>query len=312
MVPNRQVVEERGVEFPKWGAGTPVCSKTTQEEMEYLTNIELSDLILVSKDRIVSSNEEQSKWTYTKILVLLTILTIITGSLIYIYSYKRDLVESLKEEINTRLRLLYCNNETKAYVFFLSVLLAIAVSGLPLKTWFSMLVFFIINDNMKSFVFFLASSVSNSILLYLIMKVIMRNKAKKSSENALIAFLTKETEKQPWRTAGLTRILSLPDGIKDYLLILAGMPFPIYLLTGLIDYTIHSIIFVILFDELKAMDCLLDGQHTWKDKTTLQKSVAVIGIILAFITTCIIVIVSIYITKKIRKKSQVNRLKNAI
>ena len=68
--------------------------------MEYLTNIELSDLILVSKDRIVSSNEEQSKWTYTKILVLLTILTIITGSLIYIYSYKRDLVESLKEEIN--------------------------------------------------------------------------------------------------------------------------------------------------------------------------------------------------------------------
>ena len=162
----------------------------------------------------------------------------------------------------------------------------------------------ILEDSFSTCIFFIATSCLNALFIYLLVKrCCYRPFRHKTMDNKIVNFLNEQAENHPWRTVIITRILSLPDGLKNYFLCLIKLPLNVYFVSAFIDYTITGFGLAIL-NEVKNIDELIEKKSLFGQKNVYASIFYVSGIVMLIITVVFVIGFGFYITQFVKSKKE--------
>jgi uncharacterized membrane protein YdjX (TVP38/TMEM64 family) len=241
------------------------------------------------------------------ILILCLVLAIVILSYVYLYGSKelRAFVQNLETSLNS----FYLGNPICFLIISYFVMAGIVTTCIGSFSLYCILISTIIQNFTLSFVVLFMGAFTGDIFACLIVKYSCRDwLTSKFKSNDLYLILVEESVSKPYKTAFLTRLIMIPAGFKNYILLLIKNPFKSYILSGLFIHFIAIGESCLIAHEITEVYGIIESNNGWKEKSTTQKFSFILMIVLICVSFIILVSVGYWAVGRIKEK---RRLKEA-
>lgn len=250
----------------------------------------------------VPANPRSRSRLSTPVLFLLISLTVLT---IYIVLIKTGLFIKILEFCFHKLQELYKEDPALFLLTVFFSLFLLMVLGLPCQTWICLFCTLIVKDNYFNFFFLTMTSFVSSLFIYIAGRRLLCDwLLVRVEDNAFYRVLRKESTKRPWRSAFLTRLVYLPTGLKEYILVLSNNPFKSFAVSSLIVHGIYIAELLMVCSEIEEVRELFKGGKKWGDKGIGEKVGFVFVLFLVGLTVALMGYLSYLTTKQVEKREK--------
>lgn len=242
---------------------------------------------------------------FKKRCITILILFILLSAIVFFDILKPDLIPSFFGFLQKSLNHLYKDHKIivltlMAVILFIDILLV-----LPVTFPIYFLISLTINNEKQAFLFLYSIKIISSVLIFYITKKLFYECVReKLFKNNVYQVLKDESKLAPWRIAFLTRLMSLPAGLKDYILALIGINFRPYIVAALVENIFFILQVVFLARNVTEMNDYLTKHKSWSDKDTLSKIFWVVQVLLVIMSVALFCVLSWKITKKMKDKKR--------
>ena len=249
--------------------------------------------------------DPKSRASKTPVGTIIGIMMVST-LVIYLFLLKSGMGLKLLETAQVHLESLYKQN-TYLYLLFVFVLLfVLMIFGLPCQTWVCLLCTFTLKNLLFNFVFLTLCSFISSLFIYFVGKRYLHDWLEsRLRDNKFYSVLKMESKKSPWRTAFLTRLIYLPTGIKEYLLVIINNPFPSFVVSSLMVHAIYIIELLMISNEIEEIKEFFTRKKSWSEKSTFEKTSFIFVFILIVLTVSVMGYISYLTTKRVEEKGKI-------
>ena len=230
----------------------------------------------------------------------------------YLIIVKTEIIKKIVILIYLNLSDLFHYHKLTFFVVLWFTIFAMIVLILPFKVMTCFVGIFIINNHIISFLLLLWSCVCASIFIYIVARLFIYDYVyEKIKNNDYFTIIKKEAVEHPWRTSFITRVLYIPTGLKDYILVMVDCPFKPYIISSIIVYSKYILQMIAVAYQFRNIQDLFDEENSWEHKNRFQKFVFVISILVFLIVMGLITYLGYWATQEVKKKHKEQRhLKN--
>lgn len=267
-----------------------------------------SSIVKIDTDEIDSDTKRKRNCNKKLIILLVFVVIVIILITLYMVLAKKGYITHFFVKLETILLSLYEENKFIVLLmlhFINFTLFATCIPGLDVV---GILCFLVMKNNFAAFVFLTVSHTANCVMLYYLTNLccfkFIFNKVK---DNDFYLLLKEESLISPYKTAFVTKILYLPKGMRDYILILIKNPMKSFFLSSLVYNTYNTVEMFILSSELNNIKELFTNRKSWSEKSTIQKVMFIVFLIVILVTLFVLAYLSYWVTKRLREKKKQRR-----
>lgn len=232
-----------------------------------------------------------------------TCITLAFMILIYIFFIRTGLIPQMISWLETTLSNMYIHNKVGVMTILFLLVFLMIVTALPSQTVICIMASLIIKDIKLNFVFLTVTSIIASISIYLIARRwFYVNIHKKLNDNKYYIVLKDESIKSPWKAALITRLMYIPAGLKDYILVMAEIPFTCYVGSAIIGHAIYISELLLVACELKDINQLFEDNKSWGQKTLGEKASFLFGLVMVVFTFGFMAYLGYWVKKKAERR----------
>ena len=233
-------------------------------------------------------------------------IVIVSILVIYLVLLKSGMGMKILESTQAHLNNLYKQNTYLYLLFVLVIQFLLMILGLPCQTWICLLCTFTLKNIMFNFIFLTFCSFVSSLFIYFIGTRYLNDWLESQlRDNKFYSVLKIESKKSPWRTAFLTRLIYLPTGIKEYLLVIIKNPFPSFAVSSLIVHAIYIIELLMISNEIEELKDFFTKKKSWSNKSTFEKASFIFVFALIILTVSFMAYISYLTTKRVEEKGKI-------
>ena len=258
-------------------------------------------------------NKEPSKIKHPSIknkrsslkIVFYIILLIALIALLYICFIRTGFIQKIFYWLENDLSNMYERRKLTVLSILFFIVFMMIITGLPSQTIVCILATLIIKNIWLNFFFLTITSVFASLFIYFVVKRYFYNYLyAKLDRNLYYNVIKEESAKTPWKTAFITRILYIPTGLKDYILVMVNNPFSCFIVSSFIVHALYVIELLIVASELQSINDLFNKGKGWSEKNKSEKFSFMFGLIMVIITLAIMSYLSYWANKKVKTKTR--------
>lgn len=138
-------------------------------------------------------------------------------------------------------------------------------------------------------IFFFGHKLTDSLLLHL-------------QDSAIVSMLVEETTRSPLKISIIIRLLGVPAGLKDYLLVLGNSPFHAYICSAVLAHGVFSFASVLLGLGIEELETIFVEGRSWSQKSSAEKITMIIFLFVGIFTLLAIFVISWWAMRKINEK----------
>lgn len=237
------------------------------------------------------------------IYLLVFIASVIT---FYFCFIKTGLMPRFMTWLEVTLAKMYMNGKFEVLSILFVIIFVMIVLALPCQTFICILASLIIKNVWLNFVFLTLTSVLASLGIYfLARKLIYSYLLRKLQHNKYYLVLKDEAYSSPWKSALITRIMYIPVGLKDYILVMVDIPLLTFFISSIIGHSIYISELLLVANEIKNINELFQEGKSWSDKDGSQKASFVFGITIMAFTLGFMGYLSCWAKKKVALRGNV-------
>ena len=215
---------------------------------------EESDFRSGSAVNIRDPTVEKRPTGYIKYLIMTAIL-VVAIVLIYMFLVRPGILKATIIDIETWLKRQYEVSPLSVYTLFYLTIVSFVVFCLGFKVIIFVTATLIFQNYLISFLFILFSQLSGDFTVFLVCSFWLRSyMLKKFRNNDFFLVLLEESKSQPYMTAFITRLLFIPNGMKNYILMAIDNSPPSYFLSALIFHSFYAAEAVIIATQIKQIN----------------------------------------------------------
>ena len=248
-------------------------------------------------------NSSNSSWK--KGFIIFGIVFVITV-ILYFLLVQTGLLRKASIFIFEKLHALYLVNPISTYLLLYVIQILSLMLLLPFHTIMTFIIYSIFNNIWISFFHILISSVSGSLVIYLISSSGLKPWIEsKFEENEVYNILKKYSQEKPWKTAFLTRFLFIAAGVKDYTLSLIQNPLWSYTVSAAVVHSCFIFEVGLIHTEIKQISGFFDSNtKSWGDRSVTQKISSMFMILLIVFTIGVMVYLGFHASKLFKKEKR--------
>ena len=169
------------------------------------------------------------------------------------------------------------------FLIYFSYLIG-AIFAIPTHIATAFFCYFAVKDFFTCFIFLSLTSISCTLVNYLIFLKYKKKIFMKIENLRIIKVLKKRIRKRPFYVGIVTRCILFSAGLNDYICLLIGVPFQIYITTGILYHLISTALFLMLSERINSIRDIFDIEK-WENTTGTEK--------ISLITTTVFLTVTI-------------------
>lgn len=225
--------------------------------------------------------------TYTWKLII-TILLLLGGfAIVYIYLLKSGILKSVMVISADWLSTQNEEHPLLVMVIFYVIINLLMVLSLGFKMIVFITAYLVLRSPVAVFLLLVISSVSGDLLVFLVCRFWLRTHiVRKFKDYDIYIILLEESKSEPFKTAVVTRLLLIPNGLKNYVLMAIDNPPASYFISGFVFHALFIIEVILVASQFSQIEEFFSKEKSWEEKTDAQKwtfvvfSVFVVGIVL--------------------------------
>lgn len=254
-----------------------------------------------------SKTYSRREWSASKCFFYL-ISTIAALTVIYMCFIRTGVIPKFLIWLQSTLSNMYVHNKLTVLAILFITVFTMTILGLPTQTLICILATLTIKNMWLNFFFLTFTSVCASLFIYFVAHRLLYNYLhSKLHCNKYYIVIKEESLRSPWKTAFLTRILYMPTGLKDYILVMVNNPFPSFLVSSILVHCLYVVELLIVSSELKSIGELFRKGKTWGDKSSSEKFTFLFGFAMVVFTMVTMGYLSFWASKNVDRRSKVMR-----
>lgn len=238
-----------------------------------------------------------------KKILIQVVIALIVLIIIFFTFVRSGLLKRIILSIYRKLSLLYHRHEIIFFVVYFSIIFAMIVFLIPLKSLTCMVGILIIKNPPISFALLHWTFMCASAFIYFISRMYLYNFIhSKVKDNDYFIVVKEESIKYPWRTCFIARLLYLPTGFKDYMLVMVDMPLKPYLVSAVVMHAKYVGELMAITYQFRSIQDMFSEEKSWRDKSRLEKFLFGLSITLFAIVIGVVAYMSYWATKQVERK----------
>lgn len=277
--------------------------------MENKSNFEIESQSNKSYQKIESYPEtvkpSDSSWLDSK--SMRTVIKIAILAIIIVIAYfafvRSGLLKRFIVVLYAKLSNLYKNHEVVFFVVFSILVFIMIVLLIPLKSLTCMVGILVIRNPIISFVLLHWTFTCASVFIYFISKMFLYDYIySKVKHNDYFIVIKEQSIKHPWKTAFIARLLYIPTGLKDCILVMVDIPIKQYIISAIVIHAQYVAELIAVTYQLRNIHDMFGEEKSWRDKTKLEKCIFGLSFVLVAIMIGLMAFISYWAKKQVEKK----------